>query len=130
MSNVTQNRPLSPHLSIYKQIPTMMMSIMHRFTGMALYAGTLLVAWWLVAAASGEAYFDWVNSIFGSLLGRLVLLGYTWALIHHMLGGIKHLAWDMGYGFEKEFSTKVARLQVVASVVLTLALWIIGYMAR
>ena len=130
MSNVTQNRPLSPHLSIYKQIPTMMMSIMHRFTGMALYAGTLLVAWWLVAAASGEAYFDWVNSIFGSLPGRLVLLGYTWALIHHMLGGIKHLAWDMGYGFEKEFSTKVARLQVVASVVLTLALWIIGYMAR
>jgi len=130
MSNVTQNRPLSPHLSIYKQIPTMMMSIMHRFTGMALYAGTLLVAWWLVAAASGEAYFDWVNAIFGSLLGRLVLLGYTWALIHHMLGGIKHLAWDMGYGFEKEFSTKVARLQIVASVVLTLALWIIGYMAR
>jgi len=130
MSNVTQNRPLSPHLSIYKQIPTMMMSIMHRFTGMALYAGTLLVAWWLVAAASGEAYFDWVNAIFGSLLGRLVLLGYSWALIHHMLGGIKHLAWDMGYGFEKEFSTKVARLQIVASVVLTLALWIIGYMAR
>ena len=130
MSNVTQNRPLSPHLSIYKQIPTMMMSIMHRFTGMALYAGTLLVAWWLVAAASGEAYFDWVNSIFGSLLGRLVLLGYTWALIHHMLGGIKHLAWDMGHGFEKEFSTRVARLQIVASVVLTLALWIIGYMAR
>jgi len=130
MSNVTQNRPLSPHLSIYKQIPTMMMSIMHRFTGMALYAGTLLVAWWLVAAASGEAYFDWVNAIFGSLLGRLVLLGYSWALIHHMLGGIKHLAWDMGYGFEKEFSTKVARLQIVAAVVLTLALWIIGYMAR
>jgi len=97
---------------------------------MALYAGTLLVAWWLVAAASGEAYFDWVNAIFGSLLGRLVLLGYSWALIHHMLGGIKHLAWDMGYGFEKEFSTKVARLQIVASVVLTLALWIIGYMAR
>lgn len=130
MTNVTQNRPLSPHLSIYKQIPTMMMSIVHRITGMALYAGTLLVAWWLVAAASGEAYFDWVNAIFGSLLGRLVLLGYTWALIHHMLGGIKHLAWDLGYGFEKEFSTKVARLQIVASVVLTLALWIIGYMAR
>jgi succinate dehydrogenase / fumarate reductase cytochrome b subunit len=61
MTNVTQNRPLSPHLSIYKQIPTMVMSIVHRFTGMALYAGTLLVAWWLVAAASGEAYFDWVN---------------------------------------------------------------------
>jgi succinate dehydrogenase / fumarate reductase flavoprotein subunit len=90
MTNVTQNRPLSPHLSIYKQIPTMVMSIVHRFTGMALYAGTLLVAWWLVAAASGEAYFDWVNGIFGSILGRLVLFGYTWALLHHMLGGIRH----------------------------------------
>jgi succinate dehydrogenase / fumarate reductase cytochrome b subunit len=89
MTNVTQNRPLSPHLSIYKQIPTMVMSIVHRFTGMALYAGTLLVAWWLVAAASGEAYFDWVNGIFGSILGRLVLFGYTWALLHHMLGGIR-----------------------------------------
>jgi succinate dehydrogenase / fumarate reductase cytochrome b subunit len=105
MTNVTQNRPLSPHLSIYKQIPTMVMSIVHRFTGMALYAGTLLVAWWLVAAASGEAYFDWVNGIFGSILGRLVLFGYTWALLHHMLGGIRHFIWDTGRGFDPATST-------------------------
>ncbi|MBZ0164862.1 MAG: succinate dehydrogenase, cytochrome b556 subunit [Notoacmeibacter sp.] len=123
-------RPLSPHLQIYKPIPTMMMSIAHRITGAGLYFGTLLVAWWLIAAASGEAYFDWVNAIFGSFIGRLVLFGFTWALIHHLLGGVKHLAWDLGYGFEKNFATRIARLQIVASVVLTFAVWIIGYMAR
>jgi succinate dehydrogenase / fumarate reductase cytochrome b subunit len=127
---VTQNRPLSPHLSIYKQIPTMVMSIVHRFTGMALYAGTLLVAWWLVAAASGEAYFDWVNGIFGSILGRLVLFGYTWALLHHMLGGIRHFIWDTGRGFDPATSTKMAWATLAGSITLTILVWIAGYAAR
>ncbi|GAB5462506.1 MULTISPECIES: succinate dehydrogenase, cytochrome b556 subunit [Hoeflea] len=130
MTNVTQNRPLSPHLSIYKQIPTMVMSIVHRFTGMALYAGTLLVAWWLVAAASGEAYFDWVNGIFGSILGRLVLFGYTWALLHHMLGGIRHFIWDTGRGFDPATSTKMAWATLAGSITLTILVWIAGYAAR
>ncbi|SOE16817.1 succinate dehydrogenase subunit C [Hoeflea halophila] len=130
MTNVTQNRPLSPHLSIYKQIPTMVMSIMHRFTGMALYAGTLLVAWWLVAAASGEATFDWVNGIFGSLLGRLVLFGYTWALMHHMLGGIRHFIWDTGRGFDPATSTKMAWATLAGSITLTILIWIAGYATR
>lgn len=130
MTNVTQNRPLSPHLTIYKQIPTMVMSIMHRFTGMALYAGTLLVAWWLVAAASGEATFDWVNGIFGSLLGRLVLFGYTWALMHHMLGGIRHFIWDTGRGFDPATSTKMAWATLAGSITLTILIWIAGYATR
>jgi len=130
MTNVTQNRPLSPHLTIYKQIPTMVMSIMHRFTGMALYAGTLLVAWWLVAAASGEATFDWVNGIFGSLLGRLVLFGYTWALVHHMLGGIRHFIWDTGRGFDPATSTKMAWATLAGSITLTVLIWIAGYATR
>jgi len=130
MTNVTQNRPLSPHLTIYKQIPTMVMSIMHRFTGMALYAGTLLVAWWLVAAASGEATFDWVNGIFGSLLGRLVLFGYTWALMHHMLGGIRHFIWDTGRGFDPATSTKMAWATLAGSITLTVLIWIAGYATR
>ncbi|WP_340159185.1 succinate dehydrogenase, cytochrome b556 subunit [uncultured Hoeflea sp.] len=130
MTNVTQNRPLSPHLTIYKQIPTMVMSIMHRFTGMALYAGTLLVAWWLVAAASGEATFDWVNGIFGSILGRLVLFGYTWALMHHMLGGIRHFIWDTGRGFDPATSTKMAWATLVGSITLTILIWIAGYATR
>ena len=125
-----RERPLSPHLQIYKPIPTMFMSIMHRVTGAALYFGTLLVAWWLIAAASGEAYFEWVNAIYGSFIGRLVLFGFTWALINHLLGGIKHLAWDLGHGFEKHFSTKIAILQFIAATVLTFVVWAIGYMAR
>ena len=123
-------RPLSPHLQIYKPIPTMVMSIAHRITGIALYAGMVLMAWWLIAAASGPAYFDWVNGIFGSFLGRLVLFGFTWALVHHLIGGVKHLFWDMGLGFDKHFATRIAKMQVIASVALTVVIWIVGYLAR
>ena len=124
------SRPLSPHIQIYKPIMTMVMSILHRITGAALYFGTILVAWWLIAAASGPAYFDWVNGIYGSFLGRLVLFGFTFALVHHMLGGIKHLFWDMGLGFEKTFATRVAKMQPLAAAVLTVLVWIVGYLAR
>jgi len=130
MTNVTQNRPLSPHLSIYKPIPTMMMSIAHRITGVALYAGTLLVACWLLAAASGEATFDWVNGIFGSIIGRLVLFGYTWALMHHMLGGLRHFIWDTGRGFDPATSTKMAWATLAGSITLTILIWIAGYAIR
>ena len=130
MTNVTKSRPLSPHLQVYKPIPTMVMSIVHRITGGALYFGTLLVAWWLIAATSGEAYFEWVSWFFGTLIGRLVLFGYTWALVQHMLGGLRHFMWDMGHGYEKEFSTKLAIATPFASVALTILIWIVGYVAR
>ena len=130
MANVTNNRPLSPHLQIYRLIPTMAMSILHRITGGALYFGTLLVVWWLIAAASGEHYYNWVMWFMNSWFGRLVLFGYTWVLLHHMLGGLRHLLWAVGYGFEKEFSTKLARANLIASIVLTLVVWIIGYSIR
>ena len=130
MTNVTKSRPLSPHLQVYKPIPTMVMSIVHRITGGALYFGTMLVAWWLIAAASGEAYFEWVSWFFGTLIGRLVLFGYTWALVQHMLGGLRHFMWDMGHGYEKEFSTKLAIATPFASVALTILIWIVGYVAR
>ena len=82
-------RPLSPHLQVYRPMLTMMMSITHRITGVGLYLGALLVAWWLVSAAVGGDYFALVNGFFGSWFGRLILLGYTWALIHHALGGLR-----------------------------------------
>ncbi len=125
-----KNRPLSPHLSIYKPIPTMVMSILHRITGGALYFGTLLVAWWLMAAAGGEDYFNMVNGFFGSIFGRLILFFYTWALMHHMLGGLRHFMWDLGYGLEKNHATRMAKLSLVASILLTLVLWAIGYWAQ
>lgn len=128
-SPAKSDRPLSPHLFIYKPIPTMMMSIAHRITGVALYLGTLLVAWWLIAAASGPGYFEFVNGFFGSWFGLLILFGYTWMLIHHMLGGLRHFAWDLGYLFAKGTSTKLAYATIIGSVTLTLLIWIVAALA-
>jgi succinate dehydrogenase / fumarate reductase cytochrome b subunit len=108
----------------------MVMSIVHRITGGALYFGTILVAWWLIAAASGAAYYDWVSWLFGTWIGKLVLFGYTWALVHHMLGGLRHFMWDLGYGYEKHFATKVAKATIICSVALTLLIWVVGYLVR
>ena len=122
-------RPISPHLQIYKPMLTMMMSIVHRITGAALYFGMLLLAWWLIAAAAGPnayANFEW---FIGSLIGRLVLFGYTWALIHHLLGGIRHLIWDLGYGFEPTEREFLALATIVGSIALTVLVWIVGYLA-
>lgn len=124
------NRPLSPHLQIYKPILTMVMSILHRITGAALYFGTILLAWWLIAAAAGPDYFDFVNGIYGSFIGRLILFGFTWALVHHMLGGLRHFIWDMGAGFGREAREWLARATIIGSVTLTILLWIIGYAVR
>lgn len=120
-------RPLSPHLSIYKPMLTMMMSIVHRITGGALFFGTLLMTWWLLAAASGPTAYAKVQAFTGSIIGMLILFGYTWALIHHMLGGIRHLIWDTGRGFgpvEREWLTLAT---IIGSVGLTLLIWIVGF---
>jgi succinate dehydrogenase / fumarate reductase cytochrome b subunit len=130
MAKATNNRPLSPHLQIYKLIPTMASSITHRITGGALYFGTLLVAWWLIAIATGEGAYDLVSAIYGSFIGRLILFGFTWALVQHLLGGLRHLMWDLGYGFEKHFATKLAKATFIAAPVITVLLWIIGYSVR
>ena len=129
-SAATRARPLSPHLQVYKLIPTMAMSIVHRITGAALYFGTLLVAAWLIAASTSEAWFDCVAAVYGSWIGRLVLFGYTWALIHHLLGGVRHLIWDTGAGLDKHMATKIAIATPFVSVALTVLIWIAGYLAR
>ena len=123
-------RPLSPHLSVYRLIPTMLMSIVHRITGGALYFGTLLVAAWIIAAATSPEWFDTVSRVYGSWLGRLVLLGYTWALIHHLLGGIRHLIWDTGAAMEKQVTTRMAQATLIGSVLLTLLIWAVIFWAR
>lgn len=117
------DRPLSPHLQVYRMTISMTMSIMHRITGAALYFGSLLLAWWLVAAASGPEYFAYVNGLFGSLLGRIVLFGYTWALINHALGGLRHFLWDTGRGYDLATVDKLCWGSLALSVVLTLLLW-------
>ena len=128
-SGARRPRPLSPHIQIYRFMITYVMSGVHRITGAALYFGMMLAAWWLIAAASGPnayGYFEW---FIGSLIGRLVLLGYTWALIHHALGGIRHLLWDLGYGVERSEREFLALASIVGSVVLTLVVWVVGYLA-
>jgi len=116
-------RPLSPHLQIYRPMLSMMMSIAHRITGFANYFGTLLVAWWLTAASSPSAYarFQWFA---GSLIGRLILFGYTWSVIHHMLGGIRHLIWDAGRGFGPKEREWLVAANLIGSIAITLLLWI------
>ncbi len=123
-------RPLSPHLQIYRLTMTMMMSIAHRISGAMLYFGTFLLAWWLIAAASNENYFNHVNSLFSSNIGRIILLGYTWALIHHMLGGMRHLLWDTGSGFGKKSLEVLAYGTFFGSIGLTILIWFVGYWAR
>ena len=129
-ANPADKRPLSPHLQIYKPMLTMMMSILHRATGAALYFGTLLFAWWLFAAASGPEYFGFVSDIAGSFIGRLVLFGYTWALFHHMLGGIRHFIWDTGRGFDLPTVELLARVTIIGSLTLTVAVWALAYAVR
>ncbi|MEE9586944.1 MAG: succinate dehydrogenase, cytochrome b556 subunit [Hyphomicrobiaceae bacterium] len=126
----TAQRPLSPHLQIYRPLVNMVMSIIHRLTGVALYVGTLLLAWWLTAAAVGPQAFDAVNGFFASWLGRLILFGYTWALVHHMLGGMRHFLWDTGRGLDLETVDRLSWATIIGSVTLTLIIWIAGYMAR
>lgn len=120
-------RPLSPHLQIYTPMLTMMMSIFHRVTGVALYFGSILLAWVLIAAATGPEYFEFVRGLTDSILGRLVLFGYTWALFHHMLGGIRHLIWDTGRGFELNTVEWLARFTLIGGLVLAVITWVIGY---
>lgn len=123
-------RPLSPHLQIYKPMLTMTMSIVHRLTGTALFFATVLLAWWLIAAAAGPAYFEFVDGLLTSIIGRIVLLSITWALVHHALGGIKHLVWDIGRGFELETIEKLAKGSLVLSIALTIVVWVIAYAVR
>lgn len=93
-------RPLSPHLQVYKPQITSVLSILHRVTGVALTLGTLLLTWWLVAAAYGPSTFATVQGFMGSFIGQLILWGFTFALFYHLGNGIRHLAWDFGWGFE------------------------------
>src|SRR6201987_2466175 len=119
--NAGAKRPLSPHLQIYRPMLTMMMSIVHRITGFANFFGTLLLAWWFIAAASPSAYakFQWFA---GSWIGRLILFGYTWSVMHHMLGGIRHLIGDTGRGLGPKEREWLAAANLVGSIAITLVL--------
>ena len=121
------NRPLSPHLQIYRWPVSMMASMLHRASGMALTAGMLLLVWWIAALASGPDAFLAVQQFIGSFIGRLLLFGWTWSLFFHLLNGLRHLVWDTGVGYEVQSVQRFAWIVLAGSIVLTLLVWTAGY---
>lgn len=122
-----QERPLSPHLQVYKLPITALTSIMHRATGVALSAGTVLLVYWLLAAAAGPAAFATAQAVIGSVFGLLLLFGWSWALFYHLLNGARHLVWDAGFAFEIKQAELGSQIVVFGSAALTILAWIIGY---
>ncbi len=122
-----QQRPLSPHLMIYRPQMTSVLSITHRFAGVALSFGALVLTYWLTSAAYGPEAFTRAQAVLGSWFGRLVLFALTFSLFFHFCNGIRHLAWDAGWGFEMNRLRATGWLVVAASVLLTLASWLAAY---
>jgi succinate dehydrogenase / fumarate reductase cytochrome b subunit len=120
-------RPLSPHLQIYRPMLTMLMSIAHRLSGVGNAVGFLLLAWWLVAISIGPDAYAEVSAFFGSIFGRLLLFLFSWSLIHHMLGGIRHLIWDTGAGLGRVSIEVFAWATIIGSITLTVLVWVFGY---
>ncbi len=121
------SRPLSPHLQIYRWPVTMATSITHRATGIALAAVAALVAWWLAAAASGPDYYQPFQTAMQNPLAQLVLFGFVWSLSFHLLNGIRHLAWDLGYGFDRHTADKTGVLVIALSVLLAIGVFVAAY---
>lgn len=120
-------RPLSPHLQVYKPQLTSFTSILHRLTGIALSVGLLYLVCWLFAAAQGMAAFDQLQAFNGSVIGRILLFGWSLAFFYHLLNGIRHLAWDAGFGFELPDAYRSGYAVLIGTAVLTIAAWVIGY---
>ncbi len=113
------NRPLSPHLTIYRPQMTSLSSIMVRITGIATLFLSVLVVWWLIAASTSETSFAFIDGLIRSWLGDLILLGATWALFYHMLGRLRHVVWDFGHFLDVETSEKMGAGMFIGATVLT-----------
>ena len=127
MKKSSPDRPLSPHLQVYRWPVTMLTSITHRFTGIGIGLGFLLLACWLVALSLGEGSYEAVAAFHRSIIGRILLLGFSWSVIFHLFNGVRHLFWDAGMGFEKETADRSGWAVLVLSVVVTLVLWWFAY---
>jgi len=123
-------RPLSPHLTHYHWPITMATSIIHRLTGIALASGTLLLAWWLIATASGPEAFETFNQIAATPLGQVVLFGFVWSLAYHLLAGIRYLFWDMGYGFSLPAANAGSVIVLLFSVLIAVGAFVLVYLGK
>lgn len=123
MSNT--ERPLSPHLSIYRWPITMTLSILHRATGVAMAVGFLVLAAWLVSAATGPDEYARFSTTMSTAIGQLLLVGWSFAFFYHLMNGIRHLVWDTGRGLEKRQATVSAWFVLVASIAVTALFWVV-----
>lgn len=123
-------RPLSPHLDIYRFTLTMAMSIFHRITGVGLYIGVLLLAWFLLALSGDATSYGVFSGFIRSFIGQIVLFGFTWSLFHHMLGGVRHALWDAGIGLDHPLRERLAEATAAGGFGLAVVAWIIGYCVR
>ncbi len=124
------NRPLSPHLQIYRPQLTSVLSILHRATGVFLSLGALALVYWLLAASQGADAFAGAQDVLGSFVGRVLLLGSTFALFYHLGNGIRHLVWDAGFGFDLRSVYVSGWIVVAAAAALTLLSWAFAYALR
>ncbi len=121
-----RQRPLSPHLQIYHWSPTMMTSIVHRATGVGLSIGMAGLAWWLMALASGPDAYATFGALVFTWVGQIFVFGFVWSLCYHLLSGIRHLAWDFGYGFAPRFANRVSVTIIVLSILLAAGVYLYG----
>lgn len=127
MSMAENNRPLSPHLQIYRWELHMLMSILHRATGAALGVGTIFLTWWLMALASGPSAYETFTTVASSLVGQIILFGFSYGLFYHLLNGMRHLYWDAGQGFEPATVRLTGQLIMAISLVATVGTWLAAY---
>ena len=127
---IPDKRPLSPHLQVYRFHLSMMMSIMHRITGVALTVGTLLLVWWLVAAAAGPESYARAQGFIGSPIGYLLLFGWSVALFYHLANGIRHLWWDTGHGLDLPAVRTSGMAVLIAAGALTVIAWFFAIVLR
>ncbi len=118
-------RPLSPHLQVYRLTLSMITSGLHRITGLCLVAGMMLLTWGLLAAAAGQNAYGAFETFETSWIGRLILLGFSWAALHHLIGGLRYLIWDLGYGLEPAEREWLVRANIIGSIVATVLLWVV-----
>ncbi|MFZ0486646.1 MAG: succinate dehydrogenase, cytochrome b556 subunit [Arenicellales bacterium] len=124
------NRPLSPHLQVYRPQLTSVLSIAHRATGVVLTAGVPFFLYWVWSLTTGAEHYARAQSLFGSVPGRVLLLGFSYSLFYHLCNGIRHLVWDTGRSLELDAVYRGGRIVVAASVVLTLVTWLVAYAVR
>ena len=123
---MSRQRPLSPHLQIYKPQITSMLSILHRATGIALSIGSVILVLWIVALTLGENTYLMYSNLIDNWFGKLIIFGFTFALFYHLSNGIRHLFWDAGYGFDLKVAKITGVLAFIGSFILTIILYFLG----